>query len=165
MKDRRLFFAFLPDEGLREALRAACQRLYPLSGRPVPAANLHLTAAFLGAVPEPRLAAIQSLSGAVKPSRVELSRLELWGKPRVLVAGAPQPPAALARQVDELWQRLERLGFARDPRPFKPHVTLVRDIRSLRDRVVWAPVIWPCERLWLMQSVSTPEGVRYKPIA
>jgi 2'-5' RNA ligase len=165
MDKRRLFFAFWPDESLRGALEAARNRLFPLSGRPVGAAGLHVTAAFLGAVSDTRLGALQALCGPVPPLTITLDRLEHWPKPRVLVAATTHVPDNVRLLVDGLWQRLDRLGFAREPRPFRPHVTLARDVRSVRSGLPWTPFHWPVNRVSLVESVSTPDGVVYQPIA
>ena len=161
MSTRRLFFAFWPDDALRRSLEFSRQRLFPLSGRPVDVANLHMTLAFLGGVEADRMSALQSLGGSILPCRLELDRLELWGKQRVLVARATRVPQDVARQVDSLWRQLGRLGFVRDPRPFKPHVTLARDIQSIRAGITWVPVRWTCERPALVESIAVPGGVRY----
>jgi 2'-5' RNA ligase len=161
---RRLFFAFWPDERLREALEAARNRLFPLSGRPVAVSGLHVTAAFLGAVSEARLPALLALRGTVPPLTVTFDRLEHWPKPRVLVAATTHLPDDLRDLVDGLWQRLDRLGFARETRPFRPHVTLARDVRSVRENLRWDPLPWPVDRLALVESVSTPGGVIYRPV-
>jgi 2'-5' RNA ligase len=149
---------------MRGSLEAARQRIFPLAGRPVASANLHLTVAFLGAVPADRVPALQLLSEPVEPWRIDLDSLELWWRQRVLVARASQPPQVFARQADALWQRLERLGFKRDPRPFRPHVTLVRDIGSLPARPPWTPVTWRCEQLQLVESRQTSTGPSYAPL-
>ncbi|MEO8445021.1 MAG: hypothetical protein ABI567_08470, partial [Gammaproteobacteria bacterium] len=65
--------------------------------------------------------------------------------------------------VDGLWRRLDRLGFSREPRPWKPHVTLVRDIRAVRPGLPWKALPWPVYRVRLVESVATPAGVRYLP--
>jgi len=164
MRTRRLFFACWPDEVTRQALVAGRQRLFPLSGRPVDEANLHLTLAFLGAVEASRVAALSALAGPMAAVEMVLDRLEYWHKPRVVAAAASQLPVGLKQAVDDLWRRLGPLGFVRDPRPFRPHVTLARDVRSLRDGIVWAPLRWRLDHLRLVESVSGEAGVRYVPL-
>lgn len=162
---RRLFFAFWPDDPLRKALESARNRLFPLAGRPVPVSGLHITAAFLGAVSEARLPALLALCGPLPPLTITLDRLEHWPKPRVLVAATTHLPDDLRDLVDGLWQRLDRLGFARETRSFRPHVTLARDVRSVREHLPWEPLAWPVSRLELVESVSSPDGVSYRPLA
>ncbi|MDH5255099.1 MAG: RNA 2',3'-cyclic phosphodiesterase [Gammaproteobacteria bacterium] len=162
---RRLFFAFWPDERIREALEAARNRIFPLSGRPVALAGLHVTAAFLGAVSEARLPALLALCGPVPRLTITFDRLEHWPKPRVLVAATTHLPDDLRDLVDGLWLRLDRLGFARETRPFRPHVTLARDVRSVRAGLRWDPLPWPVDRLALIESVPAPDGVIYRPVA
>lgn len=164
MTHRRLFFAFWPDEGLRQGLSVALRSVFPMSGRPVQLAGVHVTVAFLGAVSEPRLEALTALRGPVLPLILTFDRLEHWPKPRVLVAATTHVPEDLRRLVDGLWQRLDRLGFSREARPFRPHVTLARDVRSLRPGLPWQPFRWPADRLELIESVSTPDGVVYRPV-
>jgi len=161
MITRRLFFAFWPDEPLRQSITTARAQLFPLAGRPVAPSDLHVTAAFLGSVDEARLGALLALSGAIAPLAIRFDRLEHWGKPRVLVAASTHVQDDVRRVVDALWQRLDRLGFARDPRPFRPHVTLVRDVRSVHTRLRWSPLAWPADHLQLVESVTTPTGSHY----
>lgn len=159
---RRLFFAFWPDDETRSALEAGRARLFPLAGRPVPAAGLHVTTAFVGSVKEERVAALLALAGSVPPLTVTFDRLEHWAKPRVLVAATTYLPGDMKKVVDGLWQRLDRLGFARETRPFRPHVTLVRDIRSVRAGLPWPPFAWRIDRLALVESLSTSGESRYR---
>lgn len=162
---RRLFFAFWPDEPLREAFERARNRLFPLSGRPVAAAGLHVTAAFLGTVSAARLEALMALRGPVAPLSISFDRLEYWPKPRVLVAATTHLRDDLRELVDGLWRRLDRQGFTREPRPFRPHVTLARDVRSVRAGLPWEPLAWPVDRLELVESVPTPDGSIYRPVS
>ncbi len=164
MIHRRLFFAFWPDEALRHGLSAARRSLFPMSGRPVELAGVHVTAAFLGAVSESRLDVLTALCGPVQPLTITFDRLEHWPKPRVLVAATTHVPDDLRGLVDGLWQQLDRLGFSREARSFRPHVTLARDVRSVRPGLKWEPFRWPVDRLELIEAVSTPDGVVYRPV-
>lgn len=162
MQTRRLFYALWPDAAERDAMAAAARRLFPLSGRPVAAADLHVTLAFVGSVAAARVASFLDLECALPAVALSFDRLEHWPRPRVLVAAAGQTPAALQRGVDQLWQRLDRLGVARDARPFRPHVTLARDVRQQRASG-WSPVCWNARAIRLVESCPDAEP-RYRPV-
>ena len=171
----RLFFALWPSPTRRQALAAATARaVTQVDGRAVPPANLHVTLAFLGTVPADRLPELILAGGQGSYRAVDLifDRLEYWPKPKVVVAMASTLPGAGVELVDRLWQRLEPLGFARDQRPWRPHMTLVRKVRrpppdglrpdtlpagSARDPAPWG--------LALVESVTDPDGARYRPLA
>ncbi len=72
-------------------------------------AQLHVTAAFLGAVNEARLAELRELCGPVEPLTINFDRLEHWAKPRVLVASTTH----LAEDV-----RTVRPGLPWRPQPW-----------------------------------------------
>ncbi len=161
----RVFFAFWPEPAALVRIEAARHRLFPLSGRAVESADLHMTAAFLGAVDPTRLDALRSLCGPVDAGTLTLDRAEHWPKSAVLVATASQIPLTLTRCVDDLWRRLDRLGFARETRAFRPHVTLARDVPSVRLPLKWAPVEWSPGRIGLFESVAAAGGARYREIS
>ncbi len=152
MNAHRLFYALWPDEAERAALAAAAQQLFPLSGRPVPAADLHVTLAFIGAVDAARLDRFLELAQPLPAAALSFDAVEHWPKSRVLVATMRMVPQELQRSVDGLWQRLDRLGVAREPRPFKPHVTLARDVRHWRGVKAWLPVTWTARQIRLVES-------------
>jgi 2'-5' RNA ligase len=69
----RLFFALWPDDALREALgRVGLVLAARAQGKPVPAAKLHMTLAFLGEVPAERLAPAVDAAARVKGEAFEL---------------------------------------------------------------------------------------------
>jgi 2'-5' RNA ligase len=162
MQKHRLFLALWPDHTEREAMAAAARRLFPLSGRPVAAADMHVTLAFIGSVDAARVARFLELERTLPAIPILFDALEHWAKPRVLVAAASQTPAALQHAVDELWQRLDRLGIARETRPFRPHVTLARDVRQARN-AAWSPVCWQARSVRLIESRPDAEP-RYAPV-
>jgi 2'-5' RNA ligase len=152
MQTRRLFFALWPDETERAALAAAAHRLFPLSGRPVAAADLHVTLAFIGPVDVARAERFAALAGPLPPVTVTFDVIECWTRSRVLVTAARTVPPGLQRSVDDLWRRLDRLGVARDPRPFQPHISLARDVRHWRGAHDWQPVSWTARQIRLVES-------------
>ena len=102
---------------------------------------------------------------------LRFDRLEYWAKPKVLVAMPAEIPAAGLEIVDRLWKRLAPLGFERESRPWRPHLTLARKVRrpppeNLRilPRIGASddPAAWG---LALVESTTHPEGARYKPLA
>ena len=167
-RTRRLFFAFWPDPATREAMHHAARKAVRGSGgRPVPAANLHVTVAFLGSVADSLLTEIEAVAGAVPVERVEFTfdGVAFWPKPQVLVAVSAEPAPQAEALAARLWAGLVPLGLTPDPRPFKPHVTLARKVRKPAPDLSLKPVRWPVAGLTLVESVTDPEGSRYTPLA
>jgi len=156
----RLFFA-LPCPPRHAAAICDWRDQQSFGGRPVPAANLHLTLAFLGAQPGEHLQAVRQLADGINCQGFELvlDRLITLGKGFVCLQ--PQtPPAALMRLATSLVERLGAAGLVLDSRPFLPHMTLTRQA----DAKVQGPAAsfsWQVERFVLYQSQNTLDGVRY----
>ena len=169
----RLFFALWPGESHRAALaRAAVAAVAQVAGQPVPPGNLHVTLAFLGSVPAQRFAQVAAIGGQAQwqAVRLDFGRVEYWAKPKVLVAMPDAVPSAGQAIVDRLWQGLEPLGFAREPRPWRPHLTLVRRVSRPPPDNLAMPLVLPdagasAWRLALVDSLAGPDGPRYKPLA
>jgi 2'-5' RNA ligase len=124
-----------------------------------------VTLAFLGNVDPAKLPALCAIAGPLTPHRLEFDRVEHWSKAKVVVAGCSATPAPLRELVDQLWGRLDRLGFARDTRPFKPHITLARDARTLLNGQRWPGLTWRIDSLRLIESLPTDQGSRYQVLA
>lgn len=149
--------------GIAAGIAAGC------GGRAVPAPDLHLTLAFIGAWPladEARLIdAMTRAADAGDPSpraRFELARLGSFGRGLVWIAPATEPPwlrAEAARLRASLAER--RITF--DVKPFRPHMTLVRGARdeSWRTRAVTAQPVagWTVA---LGRSVPSAGKPRYR---
>jgi 2'-5' RNA ligase len=133
----RLFVAVpLPPEPL-----AACVALIdgvrrgPLGDVPrwVRLDNLHLTVRFLGEtppdlVPDVALAVRAALAG-YRAFDVDLAGAGMFPgprKPRTLWLGIEQGSEALSALADALDAPLEPLGWPRDDRPYRPHLTVAR---------------------------------------
>ncbi len=169
MPMRRLFFALMPGAGARAALQALSRRHASRRARVVPAADLHLTLVFLGAVGEdllPRLhAAAARLRGA--PCTVTLDRLERWRGGLLCATGpAPAPLQALHARLVAL---ARELGLAVESRPLRAHVTLARGLAvpgklALPEGAVVPSVRWRSRSFWLMESRARPGGGRYAAV-
>jgi RNA 2',3'-cyclic 3'-phosphodiesterase len=165
---RRLFFALWPDPAMREAMvRATCTAARASGGRPVPAANLHVTLAFLGAVPERRLEELAEVArGAAAGGSLEIAfdHLEHWRAAQLLCAlpaAVPAPVTMLARRLQDV---LAASGFAPDLKPFRPHVTVVRKVSRAGRIGQIHPVAWSFTELALIESRTLAAGALYSVV-
>ena len=193
-RTRRLFFALWPDEAMRQAMAQATRKAARASGgRPIPAANLHVTMAFLGSVPEGRLpqlleiarAAASALAGALAPEmapeahpssttgiadprdgvlELVFDHLEHWRAAQLLCASPAEPPVRIASLARRLQELLTRGGFAPDLKPFRPHVTVVRKVVRPGPVGRMHAVVWQFAALSLIESRTLPEGAVYSVV-
>lgn len=120
----RLFVGLRPAETFRAALKGAQDRLRAagVEGRYLDPANLHLTLAFIGEWPED---VTPVLPAVTEPFEIELTGPGIFPEAKVLWAGV-KPSAALDRLAGEARDRLAANRIPFDPKPFNPHITLVR---------------------------------------
>jgi 2'-5' RNA ligase len=138
----RLFIAINVDSALQAPL-AAVQATLKTTAAPVSwvkPENLHFTLKFLGEVPETRLPALQetfrsSVAGlhSFTLSLAGLGTFPPRGRPRVVWVGVEQGVEEMKMLQGRIDETLLPLGFAREARPFQPHLTLgrVRDVGRL----------------------------------
>lgn len=136
----RLFIGVPLTEGARWTIDEHVRRSMPdgVPGRPVPAANWHLTLRFLGATSADQLSAIVRRMRAAELGEafeVGFGGLGAFSRPRsarVLWIGLTdgvERMKALARVAEDA---ARAAGFAAEEKPFKPHLTLSR-IQPPRD--------------------------------
>jgi RNA 2',3'-cyclic 3'-phosphodiesterase len=140
-------------------------------------AQAHFTLKFLGEQPQE---AVGAIGAAAREAAVGVTAFSVSlegmggfpsrGRPRTLWIGAgmgSEELIALAAKVDAL---LVQRGFPEDERPFTPHLTVARAktradesaaARAIENAPIGQIAAFSVERFALMQSVSTPEGVRY----
>jgi RNA 2',3'-cyclic 3'-phosphodiesterase len=163
----RLFFALWPDEQVRAALGALTARLARrCGGRATASANLHVTLAFLGNVPQRRrddfIAIGDGMRGA--PFDLQLDTVGYWRHNRIVWAGARTAPGALAALAAAFRQALADIAWPVDDRPYAPHVTLIRDARDGPGPEPARLPRWHVEDFALVKSEQTAGRVAYTPI-
>ncbi len=134
-------------------------------GRNIAPANLHLTLAFLGTTPADAVARLIGVMRAAHPRPVtlDLNRLGYFAGSRVLWLGAGQPAPALLHYQQRLTQGLRQAGFRAEERPFRPHVTLLRDCaRPALAELPHPQLRWQAREFALVASTPEPGGVRYR---
>ncbi|HEX4618513.1 MAG TPA: RNA 2',3'-cyclic phosphodiesterase [Steroidobacteraceae bacterium] len=173
---RRLFFALWPDAAQRAALvHAAGKTVRRCGGRPVPETNLHVTLAFLGSVPEPRLEELRAIARRIAarfpreavPLALSLEALEHWAKPQVLTvlerkAEAHAAPASGAAKLAQLLTtETAAAGFSPDLKPFRPHVTVARKVPRAPGPSAMRRVPWSFGAFALVESRTLAEWPLY----
>lgn len=161
---RRLFFALWPAAEMQRRISDAMRRHVAASGgRGVPTRNLHVTLAFLGEVPEARLAAVKACGQRIGGARrfdLQFDRVEAWSGPRVLCLTAATVPDALQALFEQLHGHLSSERFELRHEDYRPHVTLARHVRGPYD-VPSEPIGWPVEEFVLVQSRRNQSGSEY----
>ncbi len=158
---QRLFFALLPDAALHERLVKLRGEL-ALNGAAVTSDNLHLTLLFLGGMDAKTRLDIERACDGVQAAAftLTLDQIGYWPKPRIVWMGSTATPAALSELVAQLNAIAARSGYTVDTRPYAPHITLARKARALEGARI-TPLQWEARGFSLMESQSTPQGVRY----
>ena len=184
--DEKPLRAFLavdpPEEILREIARVEekLRRLIRGDIRWVRPKAIHLTLKFFGDVPR---AQVETISRAVGPVAASFGpfALAVGGagvfpdakRPRVIWLGLGGETARLAAFQKELERSLGQAGFAREEKPFRPHITLGR-VRSpgltglaevLEKRETYGAGAFTAPGLGLYRSELTPRGAVYTRLA
>jgi RNA 2',3'-cyclic 3'-phosphodiesterase len=170
-RTRRLFFALWPDEAMQSALAEAARAVVSTcDGTPVPTRNFHFTLAFLGSVPESRIADLTPIAARVAlafqdvstaPISITLDRIELWRKSQVLCATSRAQPSHAIALAETLKRTLTEHGFAPDLKPFRAHATLVRKVRRVTRERDMPTVSWSFREFRLVESQTAPSGSLY----
>ena len=184
---RRLFVAVELPARAQEALAASMGQLRgltPAGVRWVNPAGIHLTLKFLGEVDgglvEPLLGALREAAAGMDKAAfpLHLDRLGVFPnrrEPRVIWAGVGGDLETLAEAQGRVENAAAALGFAKERRAFRPHLTLgrVRDgvtpaarreigsVVAEQGAALAAAYAWEVEEISLIRSVLTPQGAVY----
>ncbi|MCQ1539105.1 RNA 2',3'-cyclic phosphodiesterase [Methanocalculus taiwanensis] len=172
----RAFVAIDLVASLREAFSLVQEPLKTCSGRLaiVDPSLLHITLKFLGEVPADQVRGVGEVLHSVESSPFTLRICGISSnnpkRPRVIWAVVEDGgrTGALANEIDAA---LEPLGFSREKRPFRPHITLARVKEYHPDIPVAIDSLsdWVCGEMEvagfvLKKSTLTPRGPIYETI-
>ena len=168
-KPMRLFFALWPDEeeraqlaGWQPPLRARC------GGRAMRPETLHATLVFLGEVEEAHLEALRLSAEEVtfQPFDAEWREAHYWGHNHIVYAAPQAVSLPLMKLVHDLEDRLRKHHFRFEQRPYKTHVTLLRNALWTDDPLPELPEVrWLVRDFVLVRSPGDEQGARYEVLA
>lgn len=167
MKEKMRLFFGLGTESERPALYR-WQRRLALSGKPVDPDNFHITLVFLGMVDKALLPALCARAGTIRVPAFNLclDQPGWFAKPRVAWLAPSQYPPELLQLVETLTILAENLELPTERRRYHAHVTLYRKVPPVPDMALAGhAVTLQVNTFTLYESCSTPQGVRYVPLA
>ena len=138
--------------------------------------GIHLTLKFLGEV-SPELAAeikkqLDELAKHQQRFELSINRVGAFPKieyPRVIWVGIEHGAESTIKLAQALEEKLLNLGFLKEKRPFRPHLTLGRvrsshnrqQLRELLQSVAVQPQTMSAQTIVLFKSTLTPQGALY----
>lgn len=144
------------------------------------AEKLHLTLKFLGETNEKQLTELAEIVGktAAQFSNFELQIAEtgvfpLLRKPRILLLGVKDETNNLSKISELLEIKCERIGFKREKRKFKPHLTIARLREPQKSKEIaqkhlenkFEPSRFEASEIVIYESKLQPKGSIYEVIS
>jgi RNA 2',3'-cyclic 3'-phosphodiesterase len=160
----RLFFALWPDLPVRDEVEQFARQLPLVSGRLVPTSNTHITLAFLGNVDEQTTAGLIKKANHIEMNSFSLTldQLGWWKKPKIAWLAPTRYPQVLPELAAELRKIARNSGVSLDERPYRPHLTLARKIKSPLLGAPARSIFWNINEFCLVESKSEEMGVKYE---
>ena len=167
----RLFFALEPARETALQIADWRDRQFPASAaRPVPIANLHITLAFIGELPPPRLErllqAVDDWRDRPRSASLHMDCTGYWQRPGIYWLGPREWPQQLEKLARRLGAISGQVGGRQEKRRFQPHVTLFRGCREAPPQPAQEPsFVFAYHHFTLFESRQGKRGVSYQPLA
>lgn len=176
-KSYRLFFALWPTDKVRQLILDRYSLVSSqVSGVVMRPDNLHVTLHFIGRVIEHEKACLHKAAQSVRANSFcfDLSCFDSFQKAKIFWMGPQTIPTELSELQRRLGIALATCGYESDNRPYKPHVTLLKNFKGGNiacDKnpqiILPAPsddVTWEVTEFVLVESVSSSRGINYQVI-
>lgn len=174
----RLFIALPLPEDIEEALSKTIFAFKQKGGKVkwVAPKNIHLTLKFLGEVGEDRVVKIKSalddIAQKYPPISTSVNKIGAFpnlGRPKIIWAGLEGETDRMEKIAGEIENTMEKLGFEKENRRFKPHLTLgrIKDSRGMEELTDYLknysldPMPLSIDRIVLFKSTLMPRGPIY----
>lgn len=133
----------------------------------MPREHLHLTLAFAGTIPEPRVACLRERIGELQtaPIPLHLDRLGHFARARVTWIGPRRVPAALEALATRATELCSACGTPVHTDVFRPHVTLRRYASHPEHEIASPPVDWDAREVVLIESGDAGRPGPYRILA
>ena len=164
---KRIFFALWPSEKQRRQIDSAIEPYRAsLAGKWTAHDNWHVTLVFIGGFLVSDIPALQVTAGKIRCPAIDLrfERLDYWARPRIMCLQADFVPNRLIGLVKSLESAANPFGFEPEKRGYSPHMTIARKARIFEPITLAQPVELHWSGFDLIESISTPSGVQYKPL-
>lgn len=168
---KRVFFGLEPDAETCRGIADWRDRQTSCDGQAVPAANFHITLAFVGELDD---AALERLSraadvwfaqGVAHGGALTINDAGYWPRPGIFWLGPTHWPESLQQLSQKLGLLAGAVGSKRDRRPFHPHITLYRRCRIAPAAPLQLPTFTLRYRhCTLFESRQGRQGVSYQAL-
>jgi 2'-5' RNA ligase len=169
----RLFFAIELDEQTRVTLEQAVSvlRQQTKSGRWTRPENLHVTVQFIGELPGDSLdllgVILRRAAGSVSPFTLVFKEYGAFGPHSDILWLGVEPAAPLQSLSRQIRMELTRAGLPCDKRPYRPHLTVAREVQLTAGCLpAWPmpPVCCPVRQISLMESLRCDGVLHYRAV-
>lgn len=167
MSSKRIFFALWPDDRQRDRLRDVINSVArTVEGKIIDRRDWHITLEYIGDFPEEQVPDLLERAGEiqVEPFHLIFDRLEFWAGPKVACLVAPTVPVEMKSLIAALHSLLQDVGVIPNDRTYRPHITVARNVRTFATERLAQRATTNWSSFQLVESVSGPGGVTYKPL-
>ncbi|HLS17248.1 MAG TPA: RNA 2',3'-cyclic phosphodiesterase [Paenalcaligenes sp.] len=168
---QRIFIGLWPNQATQAALQplsVAAQQY--CGGRALRADQWHITLAFLGDLPpqEVQTLCAHAAEWQLPIAPFQVDRYGCFERARIIWAGSQEASSLqhMSACHQQLWQYLTPLGYRPEPRPFVPHISLLRQAQSYALSALpdFSPFAWQSAQCYVMESRPTANGTHYLPL-
>jgi len=164
---KRLFFALWPSDKQRQKIGVAIEPYRSkLAGTWTERDNWHVTLFFIGGFAEDDIPLLRTAAHKIDCPSLDLKfeSIYFWKRPKIICLFAGRIPSQLLGLVRSIESIAQTFGIKPEERPYRAHMTIARKARFFEPITLAQPLELHWSAFHLIESISTPGGVQYKPL-